>query len=53
MNSGDLWVFMDSRDIIDMATLTRENLRRLFVYIDKLPLIVPDTIYDQYDSHLK
>ncbi|XP_057471602.1 E3 ubiquitin-protein ligase AIRP2-like [Actinidia eriantha] len=53
VNSGDLWVFMDSRDIIDMATLTRENLRRLFMYIDKLPLIVPGTIYDQYNSHLK
>ncbi|PSS10249.1 RING finger protein [Actinidia chinensis var. chinensis] len=53
VNSGDLWVFMDSRDVIDMATLMRENLRRLFVYIDKLPLVVPDTLFDHYDSHLK
>ncbi|PSS04777.1 RING finger protein [Actinidia chinensis var. chinensis] len=53
VNSGDLWVIMDSRDIIDIAMLTRENLRRLFMYIDKLPLIVPDTIYDRYDSHLR
>ncbi|PPR95425.1 hypothetical protein GOBAR_AA25237 [Gossypium barbadense] len=43
----------NSRDIIDMATVTRENLRRLFMYIDKLPLIIPDTIFDTYDSHLK
>ncbi|KAG8482161.1 hypothetical protein CXB51_026799 [Gossypium anomalum] len=53
VNSGDLWVYTDSRDIIDMATVTRENLRRLFMYIDKLPLIIPDTIFDTYDSHLK
>ncbi|MBA0748702.1 hypothetical protein Gogos_002694 [Gossypium gossypioides] len=53
VNSGDLWVYTDSRDIIDMATVTRENLRRLFTYIDKLPLIIPDTIFDTYDSHLK
>lgn len=53
VDSGDLWVFMDSRDVIDMATLTRENLRRLFMYIDKLPLVVPVTLYDPYDSHLR
>ncbi|KAK6917528.1 hypothetical protein RJ641_018279 [Dillenia turbinata] len=53
VNSGDLWVFMDSRDIVDMATITRENLRRLFLYIDKLPEIVPDSLSDTYDSHLR
>ncbi|XP_038689270.1 E3 ubiquitin-protein ligase AIRP2-like isoform X1 [Tripterygium wilfordii] len=53
VNSGDLWVFTDSRDIIDMATVTRENLRRLFMYIDKLPLIVPENLFDAYESHLK
>ncbi|KAL4626768.1 hypothetical protein ACB092_05G121100 [Castanea dentata] len=53
VNSGDLWVFTDSKDIVDMATVTRENLRRLFLYIDKLPLIVPDSLFDTYDSHLR
>ncbi|GMH30346.1 hypothetical protein Nepgr_032189 [Nepenthes gracilis] len=53
VNSGDLWVFTDGRDIVDMVTLTRENLRRLFMYIDKLPLIVPDSFFDTYDSHLR
>ncbi|KAK3188015.1 hypothetical protein Dsin_027576 [Dipteronia sinensis] len=53
VNSGDLWVYMDSRDIIDPTTITRENLRRLFMYIDKLPLIVPDNLFDPYDSHLR
>ncbi|GKV45834.1 hypothetical protein SLEP1_g52873 [Rubroshorea leprosula] len=53
VNSGDLWVYTDSRDIVDMAMVTRENLRRLFMYIDKLPLIVPDTVFDTYDSHVR
>uniref|UniRef100_A0A6N2KKV4 RING-type domain-containing protein n=1 Tax=Salix viminalis TaxID=40686 RepID=A0A6N2KKV4_SALVM len=53
VNSGDLWVLTGSRDIVDMATVTRENLRRLFVYIDKLPLILPDNLFDLYDSHIR
>ncbi|KAB2637383.1 hypothetical protein D8674_027917 [Pyrus ussuriensis x Pyrus communis] len=53
VNSGDLWVYMDSRDIVDMETVMRENLRRLFMYIDKLPLITPDNPFDSYDSHLR
>ncbi|EHA8586705.1 E3 ubiquitin-protein ligase AIRP2 [Cocos nucifera] len=53
VNSCDLWVYTDSRDVIDMAAVSRENLRRLFMYIDKLPLIVPDGVFDAYDSHVK
>lgn len=53
VNSGDLWVYMDSRDVVDPETLTRDNLRRLFLYIDKLPVIVPDHLFDTYDSHLR
>jgi len=53
VNSGDLWVFTDGRDVVDMTTVTRENLKRLFMYIDKLPLIIPDSLFDPYDSHLR
>ncbi|KAF8029902.1 hypothetical protein BT93_E2351 [Corymbia citriodora subsp. variegata] len=53
VNSGDLWIFMDSRDIVDIFTVTRDNLRRLFMYIDKLPLVVPDNLFETYDSHLR
>ncbi|KAI5657056.1 hypothetical protein M9H77_25849 [Catharanthus roseus] len=53
VNSADLWVLMDSKDVVDMDTLTRENLRRLFMYIDKLPLVVPDNLFDPYDKHLR
>lgn len=44
---------MDGRDVIDMVTITMENLRRLFMYIEKLPLVVPDTLFDTYDTHLR
>ncbi|KAL3627686.1 E3 ubiquitin-protein ligase airp2 [Castilleja foliolosa] len=53
VNSGDLWVFLDGRDAIDMMTITRDNLKRLFMYIDKLPLVVPDTLFDAYDTHVR
>ncbi|KAL5215412.1 hypothetical protein ABZP36_006813 [Zizania latifolia] len=53
VNSGDLWMFTDERDVVDMATVTRENLRRLFMYIEKLPLVTPDNIFYAYDSHVK
>jgi len=53
VNSADLWILTDNRDIIDSATITRENLRRLFMYIDKLPLVIPNSVLDAYDSHVK
>ncbi|WOL05389.1 hypothetical protein Cni_G14117 [Canna indica] len=53
VNSGDLWVLTDKRDIVDTATVGKENLRRLFMYIEKLPLVMPDSILDVYDSHVK
>ncbi|XP_009762923.1 E3 ubiquitin-protein ligase AIRP2-like [Nicotiana sylvestris] len=53
VNSGDLWVYMDNKDVVDMTTITRENLRRLFMYIEKLPLIVPDNVFDHYDTHIR
>ncbi|RLM65932.1 zinc finger Ring-type domain-containing protein [Panicum miliaceum] len=53
VNSGDLWMFTDCRDVVDMATVTRENIRRLFMYIDKLPLVTPENIFYAYDSHVK
>jgi hypothetical protein len=35
-----------------MATVTRENIRRLFMYIEKLPLVTPNIFYP-YDSHVQ
>uniref|UniRef100_A0A0D9X2I5 RING-type domain-containing protein n=1 Tax=Leersia perrieri TaxID=77586 RepID=A0A0D9X2I5_9ORYZ len=53
VNSADLWIYTDNRDIVDMTTVRRENLRRLFMYIDKLPTVIPETVFDIYDSHVK
>ena len=50
---GDLWIYVEDQDVVDMETVSSENLRRLFMYISKLPLIVPDVIFSVYDSHIK
>ncbi|KAH6769250.1 RING/U-box superfamily protein [Perilla frutescens var. frutescens] len=51
MNSGELWIYTSNCDIIDLPTIAKENLKRLFVYIDKLPLIVPNPMVVSYDPH--
>ncbi|XP_065873348.1 E3 ubiquitin-protein ligase AIRP2-like [Euphorbia lathyris] len=43
VESRDLWVLINNCDIIDKATLARENLRRFYYYIEKLPLLMPET----------
>lgn len=62
MNSGDLWIYTDNGDILALSSIMRENLNRLHVYIEKLPLIVPDSsflpfvpdpLYIPYDSYRK
>ncbi|KAI3474445.1 hypothetical protein Pfo_029306 [Paulownia fortunei] len=52
VNSGELWIYTSSCDIIDLSTFERENLKRLFMYIRKLPLIVPDPMVVSYDPHI-
>ncbi|KAF2573670.1 hypothetical protein F2Q70_00005465 [Brassica cretica] len=44
MDSGDLWMFLDNNDTVNPCAIVRENQRRLFVYIEKLPLVVPDQV---------
>lgn len=53
VNSGDLWIYTEKCDAIDLSTILREDRKRLFMYIDKLPLVVPDPIYLPYDSHVR
>ncbi|KMZ67153.1 RING finger protein [Zostera marina] len=53
VNSTDLWIYTDSRDIIDSSTMTKENLRRLLMYVDKLPIVIPCAIFESYDSHTR
>lgn len=52
VDSSDLWIYTDKCDVVDLSTILRENCKRLFLYIDKLPLIIPDSVIVPYDSHV-
>lgn len=51
--SGDLWIYTDKRDVVDLPSILRENNKRLFMYIDKLPLVIPDHVLVHYDPHIR
>ncbi|KMT05075.1 hypothetical protein BVRB_7g172300 isoform B [Beta vulgaris subsp. vulgaris] len=38
---GDLWIYTDERDIVDLSLIMMENVNRLFIYLEKLPLVDP------------
>ncbi|VVB12838.1 unnamed protein product [Arabis nemorensis] len=42
VNSGDLWLYTSSVDIVELPGIYKENLKRLLMYIDKLPLVASD-----------
>lgn len=50
VNSGDLWIYTGSCEIVDLSSIARDNLKRLLIYIEGLPLIVPDPTVVSYDS---
>ncbi|KAL0344466.1 UNVERIFIED_CONTAM: E3 ubiquitin-protein ligase AIRP2 [Sesamum radiatum] len=53
VNSGELWIYTSNCDITDLSAIGRENLKRLFMYIDKLPLVVPDPMLVSYVPHFR
>ncbi|KAH9661847.1 RING-type domain-containing protein [Citrus sinensis] len=53
VDSSDLWIYTDKCDVVDLSTILRENCKRVFLYIDKLPLIIPDSVIVPYDSHVR
>lgn len=52
INSRDLWVLTSNGDVVDTATVAKENLKRFYVYIDNLPLIIPDTLFVVYYDYV-
>ncbi|CAD5172161.1 unnamed protein product [Musa acuminata subsp. malaccensis] len=48
IRSRDLWVLTSNGDVVDNMTLEKDNVRRLYRYIDSLPLIIPDTLFFVY-----
>ncbi|XP_022150974.1 uncharacterized protein LOC111018996 isoform X2 [Momordica charantia] len=53
VNSGDLWIYTDKAEMVDLTLIFQENRKRLFIYIDKLPLVVPDSVFLPLDSHIR
>ncbi|XAR68825.1 hypothetical protein NMG60_11000200 [Bertholletia excelsa] len=53
VNSGDLWIYTSSCEVVDLSSIAKENLKRLIMYIEKLPLIVPDRTLVSYDPHFR
>ena len=53
VNSGDLWIYTSSCEIIELSAIAKENLKRLFMYIEKLPLLVPDAVLVSYDPQFR
>ncbi|XP_054784666.1 E3 ubiquitin-protein ligase AIRP2-like isoform X2 [Prosopis cineraria] len=51
VNSGDLWIYVSSNDIEDLDSIIKENVNRLFMYIEKLPRLVPDPSFASYLQH--
>ncbi|KAJ7957639.1 RING finger protein [Quillaja saponaria] len=43
VTSRDLWIVIGNNDVIDTVTLAKENLRRFYLYVETLPLIMHDT----------
>ncbi|KAJ9565278.1 hypothetical protein OSB04_001244 [Centaurea solstitialis] len=50
---SDLWICVEAGEIVDLNVIAKENKKRLFMYIEKLPLIIPGFLSDPSDSHLK
>ncbi|KAL7583289.1 E3 ubiquitin-protein ligase AIRP2 [Lactuca sativa] len=53
VNVDDLWICIEANEVVDLSVISKENKKRLFVYIEKLPLIIPAAICDPDDSYLR
>uniref|UniRef100_A0A2P2JKV7 RING-type domain-containing protein n=1 Tax=Rhizophora mucronata TaxID=61149 RepID=A0A2P2JKV7_RHIMU len=52
VNSGDLWIYTCNTDTVELPSITQENSKRLYMYIEKLPLIAPNPMLVSCDPHL-
>ncbi|KAI7751765.1 hypothetical protein M8C21_027098 [Ambrosia artemisiifolia] len=50
---SDLWVCVEAGETVDMCMISKENKKRLFMYIEKLPLMMPPGLSGPGDSHLR
>ncbi|KAI3966307.1 hypothetical protein MKW92_042129 [Papaver armeniacum] len=49
VTSKDLWVLTSNDDVVDTTTLAKENLIRFYLYMNSLPLVIPDTLFFVHD----
>ncbi|OIW14647.1 hypothetical protein TanjilG_32989 [Lupinus angustifolius] len=45
VNSEDLWVLTCDEDVVDVETVSKEDLWRFYLYINKLPKDHPDALF--------
>ncbi|XP_057534388.1 E3 ubiquitin-protein ligase AIRP2-like isoform X1 [Amaranthus tricolor] len=52
VQSGDLWVLTCGTDVVDRTTVMKEDILRLYLYINSLPKDVPDALFLMYYEYL-
>lgn len=52
VESGDLWVLTCGSDVVDPKTVVKEELLRLYLYVNSLPKDVPDALFLMYYEYL-
>ncbi|KAK4762594.1 hypothetical protein SAY86_008362 [Trapa natans] len=54
IHADDLWVYTDESDVVELPRILKEDCQRLFMYIDKLPLMVSNAALAPSDAfHLR
>ncbi|RAL53338.1 unnamed protein product [Cuscuta campestris] len=52
VQSRDLWVLTSSDDVVDPDAVSKEDLRRFYLYIKSLPKDYPDALFLMYSEYL-
>ncbi|KAM7464707.1 hypothetical protein LguiA_032828 [Lonicera macranthoides] len=52
VQSRDLWVLTCSEDVVDADMVTKEDLSRFYLYINKLPKVSSDALFLMYYEYL-
>ncbi|KAK6937670.1 Zinc finger, RING-type [Dillenia turbinata] len=52
VKSGDLWVLTCGKDVVDMETVSKEEMLRFYLYINGLPRAIPDAFSLAYHEYI-
>nr|GMC88425.1 E3 ubiquitin-protein ligase AIRP2 isoform X1 [Ipomoea batatas] len=53
VNSGDLWICTNTCEVRDLCAISSDNLKRFLLYIEKLPLLLPNSTFVSYNPHYR